>query len=169
MLIAAAGLPVGAAAGYLAGSTSAVPATVVRPALSSLLKSTGSGGALEQILAIFAHNLLAFLLVAVLAVLTLGLSGFLLTFAPGFVLGFAAALSSWSLTLFGIVPNGLVEIPAAIVAGGLAIHIGATVIYMDPRSSWSARVLAAVADYLRALRWLVPALAVAAVLEVSLG
>jgi uncharacterized membrane protein SpoIIM required for sporulation len=101
--------------------------------------------------------------------LTVGLSGFLLTFAPGFVLGFAAALSSWSLTLFGIVPNGLVEIPAAIVAGGLAIHIGATVIYMDPRSSWSARVLAAVADYLRALRWLVPALAVAAVLEVSLG
>jgi uncharacterized membrane protein SpoIIM required for sporulation len=169
MLIAAAGLPVGAAAGYLAGSTSAVPATVVRPALSSLLRSTGSGGALEQIFAIFAHNLLAFLLVAALAVLTAGLSGFLLTFAPGFVLGFAAALSSWSLTLSGIVPNGLVEIPAAIVAGGLAIQIGATVIHMDPRSSWSARVLAAVADYLRALRWLVPALAVAAVLEVSLG
>jgi uncharacterized membrane protein SpoIIM required for sporulation len=120
-------------------------------------------------LAIFAHNLLAFLLVAVLAILTLGLSGFLLTFAPGFLLGFAAALSSWTIALTGIVPNGLVEIPAAIIAGGLLIQVGATAMHMDERGGWSARVLAALADYVRALRWLVPALAVAAVLEVWLG
>jgi len=169
MLIAAAGFPIGALAGFLAGSTSAVPPSVVRPVLSSLVRAAGDGGALETALAIFAHNLLAFLLVAVLAILTLGLSGFLLTFVPGFLLGFAAALSSWTIALTGIVPNGLVEIPAAIIAGGLLIQVGATAMHMDERGGWSARVLAALADYIRALRWLVPALAVAAVLEVWLG
>jgi uncharacterized membrane protein SpoIIM required for sporulation len=105
----------------------------------------------------------------VLAIVTIGLTGFMLTFAPGFLLGFAAALSSWTVALTGIVPNGFVEIPAAIIAGGLAIHVGATAIHMDARGGWSARVLAALADYVRALRWLVPALAVAAVLESFIG
>jgi len=85
------------------------------------------------------------------------------------LLGFAAALSSWIVALTGIVPNGFVEIPAAIIAGGLAIQVGASAIHMDPRGGWSERVLGALADYVRALRWLVPALAVAAVLEVFLG
>ena len=169
MLIAAVGFPVGALAGFLAGSSNAIPAAVVRPVLSSLVRSAGGGGAVEETLAIFAHNLLAFVLVALLAVITLGLSGFLLTFAPGFLLGFAAALSSWTIALTGIVPNGFVELPAAIIAGGLVIQIGATAMHMDARGGWTARVLAALADYVRALRWLVPALAVAAVLEVWLG
>ena len=169
--IAAAGFPVGALAGYLAGSSSAIPANVVKPVLTSLVRSAGGGGggAIEEALAIFSHNVLAFILVAALAILTAGLSGFLLTFAPGFILGFAAALTSWTFALSGIVPNGFVEIPAAIVAGGLAIQIGATAIHMDARGGWSARVLAAFADYVRALRWLVPALAAASVLEVFLG
>jgi len=169
LLLAAAGFPAGALVGYLAGVSNAIPQAVVRPVLSSLVRSAGSGGAIDEAAAIFSHNVLAFILVAVLAISTAGLSGFLLTFAPGFLLGFAAALSSWTLALTGIVPNGFVEIPAAIVAGGLAIHVGATAIHMDTRGGWTARVLAALADYVRALRWLVPALAVAAVLEVMLG
>ncbi len=169
MLIAAAGLPLGALAGYLAGSTHAIPAQVVSPVLSSLVRSAGSGGATEEAIAIFAHNVMALLLVAVLAIATLGVSGFLLTFAPGFLLGYAAALSSWSIALTGIVPNGLVEIPAAVIAGGLAIQVGAAAMHMDARGGWSARVLAALADYVRALGWLVPALAVAAVLETFVG
>jgi uncharacterized membrane protein SpoIIM required for sporulation/ABC-type transport system involved in multi-copper enzyme maturation permease subunit len=169
MLIAAAGFPLGAAIGYLAGATNAIPSQVVSPVLSSLVRSAGGGGPIEGAIAIFAHNLLAFIVVAILAIVTVGVSGFLVTFAPGFLLGFAAALSSWTFALTGIVPNGLVEIPAAIIAGGLAIQVGATAIYMDANGGWAARVLAAVADYVRALRWLVPALAVAAVLETSLG
>jgi uncharacterized membrane protein SpoIIM required for sporulation/ABC-type transport system involved in multi-copper enzyme maturation permease subunit len=165
ILIAAIGFPLGAATGYLAGSTSAISPTVVRPVLSSLLKSSDNEGFLTQVIGIFAHNLLAFVLVAVFAILSLGLSGFVLTFAPGFLLGFAAALSSWPVALTGIIPNGLVEIPAAIVAGGLAIQVGASVIHMDSRGGWGSRLLVALADYVRALRWLVPALAVSAVLE----
>jgi uncharacterized membrane protein SpoIIM required for sporulation len=169
MVLAAAGFPAGALIGYIAASTGAVPSAVVEPVLSSLVRSAGKGSPVEDAFSIFSHNLLAFLLVAALAIVTAGLSGFLLTFAPGFLLGFAAAVSSWGLALSGIVPNGLVEIPAAIVAGGLAIQIGAAAIHMDATGGWSSRVLAAMADYVRALRWLVPALAVAAVLEVWLG
>ena len=169
MLLAAAGFPLGALTGYLAGSTGAIPSVVVAPVLTSLVRSAGGGTQVVDVATIFSHNVLAFLLVAALAVTTAGLSGFLLTFAPGFLLGFAAALSSWSIALTGIVPNGFVEIPAAIIAGGLAIQVGATAIHMDPRGGWGERVLDALADYVRALRWLVPALAVAAVLEVFLG
>jgi uncharacterized membrane protein SpoIIM required for sporulation len=88
---------------------------------------------------------------------------------PGFLLGFAAALSSWSVALTGVIPNGLIEIPAAIVAGGLALHIGASAIHLESNGGWTARTLAALADYTRSLRWLVPALALAAVLEVRFG
>jgi uncharacterized membrane protein SpoIIM required for sporulation/ABC-type transport system involved in multi-copper enzyme maturation permease subunit len=169
VLIAAAGFPLGVAIGFLAGSTSAIPRGVVQPVLSSLIRSSSAEGMAEQVTAIFAHNLLAFALAALLAVVSIGATGFVLTFAPGFLVGFAAALSSWSLALAGILPNGLVEIPVAIVAGGLAIQIGAAAIHMEPQGGWARRVLLAFADYVRALRWLVPGLAVAAVLEVWLG
>jgi len=169
LLVAAAGLPVGAAAGYLAGVTGAIPAAAVQPTLSSLMNAAGSGSGIDQVLAIFGHNVLAFALVPLLALLTAGLSGFLLTFFPGFLLGYVAAESSWPTALGGIFPNGLVEIPAAIIAGGLAIQIGAAAIHMEASGGWTARVLAAAADYVRALRWLIPALAVAAILEVRLG
>ncbi len=169
LVIAATGLPWGAAVGYLAASTNAIAPSTVKPVLSSLISASAGESSIDQVLAIFSHNLLVFLLVPVLALVTAGLSGFLLNFFPGFLLGYAAALASWPLALGGIVPNGFVEIPAAIIAGGLAIQIGAATIHMEPSGGWSARVMAAAADYLRALRWLIPALAVAAILEVRLG
>jgi uncharacterized membrane protein SpoIIM required for sporulation len=169
MAIAAAGLPVGAAAGYLAAITSAIPSSAVKPALSSLINSAGSGSSTDQVVAIFSHNVGAFLVVPLIAVATAGLSGFLLTFFPGFLLGYVAAVSSWSIALGGVFPNGVVEIPAAVIAGALAIQIGATAIHMEASGGWTTRVLAASADYVRALRWLIPALAVAAILEVKLG
>lgn len=169
LALAAAGLPAGAVAGYLAGATGAVPSSVVKPVLSTLIAAAGDGTPVEEAITILGHNLLAILLVAPLAVITAGLSGFLLTFMPGFLLGFAASQSSWPIALGGIVPNGLVEIPAAIIAGGLAIQIGAATIHMEASGGWTSRVLAAAADYIRALRWLVPALALAAVLEVRFG
>src|SRR5216683_1057995 len=169
LLVAAFGLPAGAAVGYVAGVTGAIPGPVVRPALSTLIAAAGDGSQLDKLLAIVSQNLLLILLVAPLALITAGVSGFLLTFLPGFLLGFAASQSSWALALTGIFPNGLVEIPVAIIAGGLAIHIGAAVIHMEASGGWTARVLAAGADYARALRWLVPVLILAAVLEVRFG
>src|SRR5216683_1661924 len=167
--LAALGFAGGTGVGFVAGKTAAVPGAVVKPVLSSLISASGGATQGQEIISIFGHNLLAFLLAGVLAVFTAGLSGFALTFLPGFLLGYAAALSSWSVALGGIFPNGLVEIPAAIVAGGLVIQIGATAIHMEPEGGWTARVLAAFADYMRSLRWIVPALALAAILEVRFG
>src|SRR5258708_24705557 len=140
--IAAAGLPLGAAAGYLAAVTSAIPSSTVKPALSSLINAAGSGSSTDQVIAIFSHNVLAFLIVPLIAVLTAGLSGFLLRSFHGFLLGYVAALSSWSIALTGVFPNGLVEIPAAIIAGALAIQIRATAIHMAASGGWTPRVLA---------------------------
>src|SRR6266852_5975012 len=159
----------GTGVGFVAGKTAAVPGAVVKPVLSSLISASGGATQGQEIIGIFGHNLLAFLLAGVLAVFTAGLSGFALTFLPGFLLGYAAALSSWTVALGGIFPNGVVEIPAAIVAGGLVIQIGATAIHMEPEGGWTGRVLAAFADYMRSLRWIVPALALAAILEVRFG
>jgi uncharacterized membrane protein SpoIIM required for sporulation len=167
--VAAFGFAAGIGVGYLAGKTGAVPGAVVKPVLSSLLNAAGGATQGQEILAIFGHNLGAFVLAPVLAIFTAGISGFALTFLPGFLLGYTAAVSSWSVAFAGVTPNGLIEVPAAIVAGGLAIHIGANVIHMEPNGGWTARTLSAVADYTRSLRWLLPALALAAVIEVRFG
>ncbi len=167
--LAAIGFIAGIALGFAAGRTGAIPGQVVKPVLSSLLSASGGATQGQEALGIFGHNVLAFVLAALLAIFTAGLSGFALTLLPGFLLGYAAALSSWSVALSGVIPNGLVEIPAAIIAGGLVIHIGATAIHMEPNGGWTTRILRALADYSRSLRWLVPALAFAAVLEVRFG
>jgi uncharacterized membrane protein SpoIIM required for sporulation len=169
ILIALAGLPAGAACGWLAGAANAIPSAVVRPVLQSLLAASAAPNPPAAAANYFAHNLFALLLAAVLAPLTVGLVGFLLTFFPGFLIGYAAALSSWSLALAGILPNGLFEVPAVALAGGLLVQVGAAVIHMEPDGGWSRRLLVAYADYVRALRWIVPALAVAAVLEAYFG
>src|SRR5260370_23561863 len=96
---------------------------------------------------IFGHTLRSFLLAAVLAVFTAGLSGFALTFLPGFLLGYAAALSSWSVALGGVVPSGVVEIPVAIVAGGLVLQLGAPAIPIATRRGWTAPLLPADPGY----------------------
>ena len=169
LALAAFGFVAGMGVGFLAGKTNAIPGAVVKPALSSLLSASGGATPVQEAIGIFGHNLLAFVLAALLAILTAGLSGFALTFLPGFLLGYAAALSSWSVALGGVYPNGLVEIPAAIVAGGLVIQIGAAAIHMQPNGGWTTRTMGALADYVRSLRWLVPALALAALLEVRFG
>ncbi|HEX6548820.1 MAG TPA: stage II sporulation protein M [Candidatus Dormibacteraeota bacterium] len=167
--ISALGFPLGAMTGWLAGASHAIPAAVARPALSSLLQAAGAPNPPAAALNFFGHNLTAVLLAAVLAPLTIGLTGFALTFLPGFLFGYAASLSSWPLALSGILPNGLIELPAAIVAGGLLIEIGATMIHMEPGGGWAARLLRAYAEYVRSLPWLALAFAAAAILEAYWG
>lgn len=167
--ISLAGLPLGAVTGWLAATAHAVPAGIAGPALGALVQAAQAPNPPAAALNFFAHNLVAVLLAAVLAALTIGLAGFLLTYLPGCLLGYAAGLSSWGLALAGIFPNGLVEIPAAAVAGGLLIHVGASVIHMDRRGGWSLRLLRAYAEFAVVLPWIAAALAVAAALEAYLG
>src|SRR2546426_2928393 len=79
VLIAAAGFPIGALAGFVAGSSSAIPPAVVRPVLSSLVRTAGGGGGGGGAVAVFAHHLLGFLPVGPFPVVTLGPCGVLLT------------------------------------------------------------------------------------------
>jgi uncharacterized membrane protein SpoIIM required for sporulation len=163
LALSAAGLPVGAALGYLAGG--ALPSGFAKPALSAVLAQAQAPSPLGLAAEIFLHNLLAILLAGLLAAVTAGLTGWLLTALPGALVGYAAALSSWALALAGILPNGLVEIPVAVIAGALAIQIGAAAIHMEPAGGWARRVLQAQVELAKALLWLAPLLAVAALLE----
>lgn len=167
ILIALSGLPAGALTGWLAAVGHALPPAVARPALEALASAAPAASPSAAALNFFLHNLLAVVVAALLAPLTIGLTGLLLTYLPGFLVGYAAGLASWGLALTGILPNGLVEIPAAAVAGGLVLHIGATVIHMERAGGWGRRVLGAYADLARCLPWLAAALAVAALLEAS--
>jgi uncharacterized membrane protein SpoIIM required for sporulation len=167
ILVSLASFPIGAGLGYLAAGI--LPRTVIQPALEAVLAFTTQQDPAAVALAIFLHNLLAILLAGLFAGVTLGFSGYLLTAVPGALVGYAAAVSSWGLALSGILPNGIIEIPVAAVAGGLAIHIGAAVIHMEPEGGWLRRVLVAQAELVKALVWMVPLLAVAALLEAYLA
>ncbi len=166
ILASLAAFPVGAGLGYLAAGV--LPNRFVRPVLGTLLASGANPDPAGLALTIFLHNLLAIVLAGLLAGVTVGLTGYLLTALPGALVGYAAALSSWGLALTGILPNGLIEIPVAAIAGGLAIQVGAAVIHLEPDGGWTRRVLGAEAELAKALLWLAPLLAVAAVLEAYL-
>jgi len=159
--------PVGAGLGYLAAGI--LPGQVMRPVLGTLLASAAGTDPAGLAVAIFLHNLLAIVLAGLLAGVSLGFTGYLLTALPGALVGYAAAVSSWGLALTGILPNGLIEVPVAAIAGGLAINIGAAVIHLEPDGGWTRRVLGAQAELAKALLWMVPLLAVAAVLEAFLS
>ena len=167
ILTSLAALPVGAALGYLVAGV--VPAQVVGPVLGSLPTASGNSDPAGFALAIFLHNLLAIVIAGLLAGVTLGFTGYLLTALPGLVIGYAAAVTSWGMALTGILPNGLIEIPVAAIAGGLAIHIGASMIHLEPDGGWTRRVLGAQAELAKALLWMVPLLALAAVFEAYLN
>jgi len=167
MLASLAAFPVGAGLGYLAAG--ALPGRVVRPVLGTLLASAANHDPTGLALSIFFHNLLAIVLAGLLAGVTLGVTGYLLTALPGALVGYAAAVSSWGLALTGILPNGLLEIPLAAIAGGLAINIGAAVIHLEPDGGWMRRVLGAEAELAKALLWMAPLLALAALLEAYLS
>ena len=154
--------PVGVGLGYLAAGV--LPAAVMRPALATLVTSGQAQDPLSVGLALFAQHLLAILVAGLLASASLGLSGYLVTGIPGALAGCAMALS-----IGGILPAGLLYLPLAAIAGGLAIHIGATVIHMEHEGGWIRRVVGAQAELVKALPWLIPLLALAAGAEAYLG
>jgi uncharacterized membrane protein SpoIIM required for sporulation len=66
-----------------------------------------------------------------------------------------------------IVPHGIVELPAAFIATGLALRLGATVVSRPSGMTLSQGVLLALADFIKVFVFLVlPMLIVAAMLEV---
>ena len=157
------GFPVGAAIGYLIPG--ALPPKFADALTQVLLITDTAPSPVAFAIAFFLHNLLAIFLAALFGAITVGLSGYALTLVSGAVIGYLAAVTSWSSALLGLLPHGFLEIPLLAIAAGLVVHVGASVIHMEPDGGWAARVLRAEVEIFKAMAWLAPLLLVSAVLQ----
>jgi len=163
ILTAALGLPLGAFIGYLVPG--ALPQKVAEAVTLTLQPTPTVLSPAIFAVVFFLHDFLVIFLAAVFAGITVGLSGYAITIAAGAVVGYLAAVTSWSAALSGLLPHGLLELPLLAIAAGLAIHVGASVIHMKPDGGWGARVLRAELEIVRSMAWLLPLLGVSAVIQ----
>ena len=135
---------------------------------TSLLPSLTTGG-------ILAHNLQVLLLAAVAAVISLGVLAILMLMVPIGIVAFLAGQMAWlgysPLTFLAvfILPHGIFEIPAAVVATAFALRIGASITAPREGLTVGEGLLAAAADFAKVFLFLVvPLLLVAAFVEANI-
>jgi uncharacterized membrane protein SpoIIM required for sporulation len=121
------------------------------------------------------HDPRVLLLGAVTGLFSFGTVSLVLLMVPQAIIGFVAgqvAVMGANPILFVatfILPHGIVEMPAAIIATGMALRLGAAVVSRPSGLSLTEGVLLALADLVKVLVFLVlPLLGVAAMLEVWL-
>ena len=121
------------------------------------------------------HNLRVLLLEALLGAFSFGTLSMVLLMIPMAIIGFFAGevplmgASPWLFLATFILPHGIVELPAAFIATGLALRLGASVISRPAGLTLTQGVLLALADFLKVFVCLViPLLVLAAMLEVWL-
>jgi uncharacterized membrane protein SpoIIM required for sporulation/ABC-type transport system involved in multi-copper enzyme maturation permease subunit len=124
---------------------------------------------------IFMHNVWVLLLAAPLAMISLGVVANLMLMVPLAMVGFFAgqvALQGFDPLLFlatFILPHGLFEIPAAIVATAFALRLGASITAPRPGLTVGEGLIASAADFAKVFVFLVlPLLLVAAFVEANL-
>ena len=134
---------------------------------ASFLPSFTTGG-------IFGHNVQVLLLAGLLAVISLGVLAILMLMVSIVLVGFFAGQVAWlgynPLTFLAafILPHGLFEIPAAIIATAFALRIGASVTAPREGLTVGEGLVAAVADFAKVFVFLVvPLLFVAALVEAN--
>lgn len=168
-------------AGYFIGQNLAgaftLPASLlqfdtIRNSLNSHFQAfgffTGRGA-----LTIFLTNLRALALAAFLGVFTFGVMAVVLLMAPFVVVGYFAANASMAgmqasrFLMALVVPHGIFEIPAALLAGAVILEVGMSLIRPDPTRSLGRRWIGAIAEGTRVgLGVILPLLAIAALIEV---
>jgi uncharacterized membrane protein SpoIIM required for sporulation len=121
---------------------------------------------------IFVHNVRVLLLAALLAVISLGVAAVLLLMVPILAIGFLTGQVAWlgysPLAFVGafILPHGLFEIPAAVLATAFALRIGASITAPREGLTVAEGMLAALADFGKVFVFVVvPLLLVAAAVE----
>jgi uncharacterized membrane protein SpoIIM required for sporulation len=121
---------------------------------------------------IFLHNVRALLLAALLSVISLGVTAVLMLMVPILAIGFLAGQVAWlgysPLAFLGafVLPHGLFEIPAALVATAFALRIGASITAPREGMTVGEGMLAAIADFGKVFIFLVvPLLLLAAAVE----
>ena len=124
---------------------------------------------------IFFHNLWVLLLAAGAAVISLGVLSILMLMVSTGLVGFFAGQMAWlgfdPLAFVGafVLPHGLFEIPAAILATAFAVRIGASVTAPREGLTVGEGLVAAIADFVKVFLFLViPLLLVAAFVEANL-
>ncbi len=124
---------------------------------------------------IFFHNLWVLLLAGGAAVISLGVLSILMLMMPIGLVGFFAGQMAWQgyspLAFVGafVLPHGLFEIPAAILATALAVRIGTSVTAPREGLTVGEGLVAAIADFVKVLLFVViPLLLVAAFVEANL-
>lgn len=122
---------------------------------------------------IFLINLRAVAIASVLGLFTLGVMGLVLLMAPIAIIGYFAgniALTGQDpLLLLGalVAPHGILEIPAALIAGGTILQLGMAAISLPKGSSLGEGWIKALAGWVRIMLGIVaPLLLAAAALEV---
>ncbi|HSJ52533.1 MAG TPA: stage II sporulation protein M [Anaerolineae bacterium] len=133
----------------------------------SFLPSLTTGG-------ILFHNARVLLLAALLAVISLGVLAVLMLMVPmglvGFIAGQVAAQGQDALAFVAafVLPHGILEIPAAVIATAFALRVGASLTAPPEGMTVGENLLVAVADLAKVFLFLVlPLLGLAAFLEAN--
>lgn len=128
-----------------------------------------------NVASILFHNLRVLVLEASLGLFSFGTMAVVLLMVPQAIIGFFAGqvpmmgASPWVFLATFILPHGIVELPAAIIATAMALRLGATVISPPSGMPLAQGILLSLADFLKVFVFLViPLLGIAAMLEVWL-
>jgi uncharacterized membrane protein SpoIIM required for sporulation len=163
-------LIVGAVAGAVAQQNSLVPASPVA-ALVTTKAAVGHEAVLGTppfFLLILRNNLLVGALILLLAPMTLGAFGGIATLLNGFVVGYVGGVffdfSRLGFFACGIVPHGVFELPALVLAAAFALRVGASMV-RPSTEGWLEGMGLALSDYARGALVFVPLFALAALIE----
>jgi uncharacterized membrane protein SpoIIM required for sporulation len=140
---------------------------------SAMLELSGLQGG-SGVLLVLGQNVRALAIASVLATFSFGAMAVLILMLPTGILGFlmgqmSAAGLAPAVLLATVLPHSLIEIPAAIIAGAVAVRLGASVITPPPGRTVGQGWMLALADAVRLWFLLIlPLLLVASIAEIYL-
>ena len=122
---------------------------------------------------IWMHNIRTILLATFLSLFSFGVLGVLLMMLPFMLIGYFTAtiahlgISPWLFLTAAVLPHGILEIPAILLAGAIIMKLGATLAAPSPGQTISEAMLRSLGDWTRIMVALVlPILLGAAILEI---
>lgn len=124
--------------------------------------------------AIFLHNARAVLLASALALFTFGVGAMITLMAPMGITGFlaggisVAGASPLTFVVAFILPHGIVEFPALVIAGAFSLRVGMSVMSPPKGFTIGDSLLLALVNWVKIVPLVIPLLMVAALLETNL-
>jgi uncharacterized membrane protein SpoIIM required for sporulation len=127
----------------------------------------------QNVSTVWLHNLRVMMLATVLGIFSFGVLGILVLMFPMMLIGYftgavaGAGISPWLFMLAFVVPHGILEVPAIILAGAAILRLGGTLAAPSPGKTIGEAWLQALGDWTKVIVGLVlPLLLGAALLEV---